>query len=731
MANKTFTYPYDPSGLLLSNKVVEESHTITPANGKDFRFIVPKAAPYFVRSVKLFHAATGKEMIRGTDWVPGHAFQAATKTQPYVEIAGSLLILNNSLSGTFTLKEYQTLGGEYTIDETTALEILANTLLDPRLTTWDKVIDAPLIYDALTHLHHVSTSIGYGDMVTALQNLVTVFTLEASKLNDRITAHLNDALNPHSTSAESVQLARFLNVYRSSLDEVIAGKNNSNFVTAYQLTYMLTKAFNDTGAIGLEGQLPFYTGATSAFSYISDYIMKNVAVVENATDLSAQLAARENFDVVFKTWQRIAASGGNLNAIPGELNGWSYNPATDTISSTINSSSLIGLTSPDSVEGDYVFEVEVSSTNADDDYIGISLGTIVQDGFPRVLALLRSASNPTSSGTPTAIAALNLVYDYMGKTPVTLGTIPNLLNFANGWAGYTAGPVKVRVRRVGTVLYITTTNPGTGYLAEVQFDLNSRPETKAFAGAVNLGYLAFSQAAATWKTIRRTGANPPIAAIHSQQVYEWDGTQYTLVAKPLSSVLKRGRFYRNSLFNRVYYAPSAGAAVKTADQMALMEPVSASKQRGRAVVVDSDGKTLAGNQLQLTTADGTVGGSIRALPGRLEFLNSAGTVMAYFDSNNILQHSGVNTISDKRFKGELELISDKGTLPYYSWVWKDHPFVPATLRGKKGYGVIAQDVRKLLPQFVNEDVINGFLTVDETKLALYLSLVPATQETSE
>lgn len=723
MTPKVFTYPFDPSGLALSNKIPTESHTITPANGSDFRFIVPKASPYFVRSMVVKHPGTGKTLQKGIDWVPGHRFVAASNTSPYPEVYGSILILDNTLSGTFKLEPYQTLGGEYTIDETTALELLANKLLDPRLTTWDKVVDAPLVYDVLTHLHHVSGSVGYDAMVTALQNLVTAFTLESSKLNDRISAHANNNLNPHNLSLVQLGIDRFANVYRESLENVLVGQGNINYVTAYQLAQKISKEIDLVGKAGQEGQLAYYTGAAAAFSTISDYILNNVAIVENAADLTTQLGTRENFLQVYNSWQRIAMSGNNLTGTPGELTGWSYDAASDAVLSTINSGSLIGLVCPEQVSGDYVFEVEVSSTNSDDDYIGISLGLAVVDGKMRNLSLLRSASNPTSSGSPTAIASMALTYDFGGQGATTLATIPGLLNYPNGWAGYTAGAVKLRVRRVGTVLYMTTTNPGGEYLPEVAYDLNSKVQTQVFAGAVNLGYIAFSQAAAKWKTLRRTGANPVIVATHNQQVHEWNGTTYVTAAKTPKDILKKGRFYKNNHFSRVYYCSAPGTVTKITDSVATYEPTSAAKQRGRAATVLSDGVTWVGHKLQLTSADGTPAGAIQITSGKMEFINSAGQIMAYFDTNKMFQHSGATYMSDKRFKDNLQLISDQGLIPYYEWTWKKNPYIPEHFWGTKGCGVLAQDVQKVLPQFVSESIESGYLSVDETKLALYLSLV--------
>lgn len=714
MLPKKFTFPFDPSGLLVSNKILNESHTITPANGKDYRFIIPKGAPYFERSVKLIHTSTGKTMIKGTDWVPGHRFAAASQTPPFASVYGSILITDDTLSGSFHIESYQTLGGEFTIDETTALNLLANKLLDPRLTTWDKVINAPLVQDPLAHLHHVSQSIGWDAVVAVLNELVTKYTAESSRLAQRIQTHLEDHSDPHKISLEQIGLERFREVTRATIEKILEGTDNLGYVTPLGLQSKVSKLTEAIGTTSYQGNLPFYSGSSELFSSVADIILGNVAIVENPTDLTKQLAARESFLSVYNSWQRIAMTGNNLAGLPAELTGWTYDSAADAVKSTINSSSLIGLYSPDQISGDYVFEVEVSSTNADDDFIGLGLGLAQYGGKMRNLSLMRSAS---ISG-----ASLQLVYDYGQPGAVVLAQITGLVTPPTGWANYT-GIVKVMVRRVGNVLYISTTNPGTAYLPEVSYDLTARETTKMFAGPVNLGYTSFSQLGATWKTLRRTGANPAIAALHTQQLHVWNGTAYALSATPIKDVVLRGRFYRNNLMSRTYFCPASGTAIKITDSAATFEPTSALAQRGRLVKVESDGVTHMGNRALLTESDGVAGCSVRTNAGKLEFLNPAGAVMAHFDTAGKLQHSGVNSnYSDVRLKDELVMISDAGLFPYYSWVWKALPTVPMHLRGTKGYGVLAQDVQAKLPQFVSQDV-NGFLMLDETKLALYFAMV--------
>lgn len=201
MQMQQFTYPFDPNGTAPSNKVVGERHTITPVNGPDFRFLIPKAAPYFRNSLKVTHEASGRVLVDGIDYQPGHRYDAASNTAPFLTIFGSILIMDNTLEGTFSL-EYQTLGGEHTVDEQTLLAILANTQIDPRMTKWDYVLNTPGVYDPLLHRHHAIDSVGYDDMVVALNRLFDAIIArqdQDSVVDPVARAHIANLNNPHQT----------------------------------------------------------------------------------------------------------------------------------------------------------------------------------------------------------------------------------------------------------------------------------------------------------------------------------------------------------------------------------------------------------------------------------------------------------------------------------------------------------------------------------------------------
>lgn len=207
-----YTYPFDPNGTATTNKVVGERHTITPVNGPDFRFLIPRAAPYFKSSIQLRHVASNTPLLEGIHWAAGHKFDRASNTAPFLAVYGSVLILDNTIEGVIELTQYQTLGGEFTINETLVLELLANAQLDPRLAKWDNVLNTPTTYDPLLHRHHASESTGYEDMIDTLNRLADaiIANIGQSSIDQVARSHIANVNNPHNTTLAQLPDAQHL-----------------------------------------------------------------------------------------------------------------------------------------------------------------------------------------------------------------------------------------------------------------------------------------------------------------------------------------------------------------------------------------------------------------------------------------------------------------------------------------------------------------------------------------
>jgi hypothetical protein len=172
-----YLYPLDETGAATTNLVSNEKRTLNPPDEDDtaafnFHFILPWAGPYFRDTMVLTHTPTGRTLIRGTDWAPGHKFDSASYELQSVKggVYASVLFYDQTLSGEVVMS-YQTLGGTWTLDENTILEIMSNLTVDPRSVTFEQVSGKPDVYPPSAHNHPVDDLTGMAETIAATYDI--------------------------------------------------------------------------------------------------------------------------------------------------------------------------------------------------------------------------------------------------------------------------------------------------------------------------------------------------------------------------------------------------------------------------------------------------------------------------------------------------------------------------------------------------------------------------------
>lgn len=223
------TYPFDPTGKLASNLIPAEQQILTAQNYRDFHFIVPDLAPYFVDSLVItFKDTTGnvRTLVEGVDYVCTHMFHDASLACA-TPIAGSISFYNTMLAGQIQLK-YQTLGGIWTIDTDTIQKILADRLHNPRITTWEQVTEQPVTFPVIDHEWNLVDLVGMSDVVTAINQISDMLRQTGST---GLAAHLADHNNPHLTTAAQVGLGNVQNYAVATPADAQAGVRNDLYMT--------------------------------------------------------------------------------------------------------------------------------------------------------------------------------------------------------------------------------------------------------------------------------------------------------------------------------------------------------------------------------------------------------------------------------------------------------------------------------------------------------------------
>lgn len=223
-------YPLDTTGLSPANLISNEDHTLTSANSSTYHFVVPEFAPFYREGFIISHRPVGSSgftvLTPGVDYNFAFPYVGAT-LQTGKPIYGAISFINLLLEGTVRLT-YQTVGGEYTLDETNLIEITANIVYNPRITTWEQVSGAPAHFPPVTHAWTPQDLVGQQDLLTKLDQIRDAILNPAS---GGLLSHIGDYGNPHRVNKHQVGLGSVMNFPIATIAECVAGLATDRYVT--------------------------------------------------------------------------------------------------------------------------------------------------------------------------------------------------------------------------------------------------------------------------------------------------------------------------------------------------------------------------------------------------------------------------------------------------------------------------------------------------------------------
>lgn len=241
-----YAYPFDPTGTSAANKITGEQQVITPANYRDFHYIVPRFAPFFADGLVVkFRDASNvvRTLVEGQDYYCTHWFIAASRACAKA-VYGSISFLNNNLAGT-VIYDYQTLGGMWTQDLATITQILGDLIHNPRITAWDVVVDMPVTFPVIDHQWDLTDLVGGKEVVQALSTIEVALRQTGQ---GGLTDHMIDFSNPHRVTAAQVGLGSVANYPMADGPTTIAGSSSQFYVSPFGLKQALDAGPN--AAIG-------------------------------------------------------------------------------------------------------------------------------------------------------------------------------------------------------------------------------------------------------------------------------------------------------------------------------------------------------------------------------------------------------------------------------------------------------------------------------------------------
>lgn len=273
-----------------------------------------------------------------------------------------------------------------------------------------------------------------------------------------------------------------------------------------------------------------------------------------STDAEISNVKGAGFQQIFDTWERVSYTDGNPHAQPTEESSWTMDAATKQVVCGVNSVSTVGFIGPDFYDN-YEMEVVLSSTDADDDGIGLCLGYIVENGVAHMLMVSRQGSqgffSAGAAGQTIGEGLLEVVVNpgaqgrrvgsLIGSLHYPDGTVP-ILPLSAGHGGWnTLGEIGLKVKRTPDRIQIWTTDKGElgNYKNEnsLTIELANNDLLAKFRQPCRIGYVANSQTKSTWRVLTQPDFYDTIYDTRdgSVQVYEsgtWvthaPGTDYVL-----------------------------------------------------------------------------------------------------------------------------------------------------------------------------------------------------------
>lgn len=223
----TGLYAEDLYGTNPANLVTGEVQTLQVPGPDDYYFIIPKAAPYFADSLKVYNHQTGALYVENVDYLVGHYFIEAMDSigRP---ICGSIRFMKRTIQGQARL-EYRTIGGQWGFNDAAILAELSNRQLNPLIRTWAQIDVLPALFPVLEHSQPINSLIGSAQILEALEDLAAVIEASAEGASQ---SHLLDFNNPHKVTKAQVLLDLVQNYAMATDVEAKAGTSSTVYMSS-------------------------------------------------------------------------------------------------------------------------------------------------------------------------------------------------------------------------------------------------------------------------------------------------------------------------------------------------------------------------------------------------------------------------------------------------------------------------------------------------------------------
>lgn len=377
------------------------------------------------------------------------------------------------------------------------------------------------------------------------------------------------------------------------------------------------QAFNPAG---LSGQVLYLQAdGTSPYGYEDN--VKFGTFINSDEEFEQAEEGFVNQATMFNSWHRLSHSSSNYSqpASTTEVDAWTYDGSTDTVSCTMNTVTMVGFVS-NLRYSSYELETRLMSTANDDDVIGVLIAfTTDENGREHTLTAIRTC------GYDSDVIWWELFYNFSrpDQLQLTNGSSTATSSFVN-WSDTGVGST-VRIHRSGDLIeawcsQLGQTQIDSGTLISV--DLTSDPRLEKFRGPKSYGFVAKSQQNATFNDTVFSEPSNTIYDTRDGSVWVADSNgNYQLDSnKTIHGVWGPNRILFNPDTRKLYYTVYGGGTELLSDPNGG-DPVEIASTSNLGIVQIGTGLSI--------TPQGVLNAQVRSVNGK------TGDVVLSFDDVNV------------------------------------------------------------------------------------------------
>lgn len=237
------SYPFDDTGTAVTNRVTNESHTVTEVNAAPYRILIPVFAPFYLENFSLSYIdSLGVEhsLNETEDYGFTLPFLAASRSTGKF-LYGGVEIYNERVNGTIRFNSYQTVGGVWNVDRNAVYNRLLESVYNHRTVYWDQVSGVYEIFPPTIHQQDAESFTGHEEILKALALISKAISEKQIPIPADFYQHITQD-NAHNVSASTVGLGNVVNLRMATDQEVKDHVPVDAYVTLRQLALF----FNQT-----------------------------------------------------------------------------------------------------------------------------------------------------------------------------------------------------------------------------------------------------------------------------------------------------------------------------------------------------------------------------------------------------------------------------------------------------------------------------------------------------